>query len=439
MKYCSNCGQPLREGVKVCTNCGTPVNQHHQSHSQPQYRQTSNHHAPTHNGNKKTWIIISIVAVIIIALIALFLILKSQLSPEKQASQIAHAIKQDDAKALSKEVTSGNSHLSEEEARAYLNYIKEEDDLTHVGNSIEQTTKEVKDNYYKNSSVDANGNNILNISKDGKKYLFFDNYQFDVPHYSINLLASNNGKVTYQFNDEKHTITVNENEEKKLGTFPIGNYNLKATKNMDGKKFNGAIVIYMSDDTSNAYESFKQKRFNVFVDGAYMLDNVKIYANGKQIGDESSSETYGPYDPDEDVVVHAEGSYEGKTFKSNSVNVASASEDDGGVTDVDLKFDEDEIDKYVDEDIKSDSESDSNDDSEEVTRDNVIDKVESYEGHNLDTSKYTYKEPEKTDDGDWGFSFTDKNGDLAGSYTVDSEDGLVTEYDKDGEEVGSGY
>ena len=38
-----------------------------------------------------------------------------------------------------------------------------------------------------------------------------------------------------------------------------------------------------------------------------MLDNVKIYANGKQIGDESS-ETYGPYDPDEDVVVHAEGS-----------------------------------------------------------------------------------------------------------------------------------
>ena len=25
MKYCSNCGQPLREGVKVCTNCGNPL------------------------------------------------------------------------------------------------------------------------------------------------------------------------------------------------------------------------------------------------------------------------------------------------------------------------------------------------------------------------------------------------------------------------------
>ena len=70
MKYCSNCGQPLREGVKVCMWYAS------QSTSSKSFSTsvspTSNHHAPTHNGNKKTWIIISIVAVIIIALIALF-------------------------------------------------------------------------------------------------------------------------------------------------------------------------------------------------------------------------------------------------------------------------------------------------------------------------------------------------------------------------------
>ena len=33
MKYCSNCGQPLREGVKVCTNCGKPVQQSKPNHS----------------------------------------------------------------------------------------------------------------------------------------------------------------------------------------------------------------------------------------------------------------------------------------------------------------------------------------------------------------------------------------------------------------------
>ena len=30
-----------------------------------------------------------------------------------------------------------------------------------------------------------------------------------------------------------------------------------------------------------------------------------------------------------------------------------------------------------------------------MTRDNVIDKVESFEGHLLDTDEYTFKEPEK--------------------------------------------
>ena len=43
----------------------------------------------------------------------------------------------------------------------------------------------------------------------------------------------------------------------------------------------------------------------------------------------------------------------------------------------------------------SSEDSDSSSSDETVTRDNVIDKVEEYEGHTLDTDTYTYKEPEK--------------------------------------------
>lgn len=74
----------------------------------------------------------------------------------------------------------------------------------------------------------------------------------------------------------------------------------------------------------------------------------------------------------------------------------------------------------------------SNDDK--VTRDNVIDKVEAYEGHQLDTDTYTFKEPEQNEDGDWGFSILDKEGNLEGSYIVTS-DGEVTKYDENGEEI----
>ncbi|WP_412519039.1 hypothetical protein [Staphylococcus simulans] len=67
-----------------------------------------------------------------------------------------------------------------------------------------------------------------------------------------------------------------------------------------------------------------------------------------------------------------------------------------------------------------------------VTRANVIDKVEEFEGHKLDTSTYTYKEPEQLEGGKWGFSFVDKSGDLAGSYIVHS-DGSVEKFDSKGQ------
>ena len=41
---------------------------------------------------------------------------------------------------------------------------------------------------------------------------------------------------------------------------------------MEGKNFKGAITIDMSESDSIAYESFKQKRFNVDTEGGYILD-----------------------------------------------------------------------------------------------------------------------------------------------------------------------
>ena len=81
----------------------------------------------------------------------------------------------------------------------------------------------------------------------------------------------------------------------------------------------------------------------------------------------------------------------------------------------------------------SNSDSDTSN-ADKVTRSNLIDKVEAYEGHPLDTATYTFKEPEQNEDGDWGFSILDKEGNLEGSYIVTS-DGEVTKYDENGEEI----
>ncbi|MEX6217586.1 hypothetical protein [Mammaliicoccus sciuri] len=85
------------------------------------------------------------------------------------------------------------------------------------------------------------------------------------------------------------------------------------------------------------------------------------------------------------------------------------------------------------DDDSSIEEENSDNEEKEVTRDNVMDLVEDYEGESLDTDTYTYKEPEQKSDGSWGFAFYTKDSELAGSYIVD-EDGDVTKYDEDGVE-----
>ena len=110
-------------------------------HSEQRY----SHQQPRSNkSNKKTWLIVTIVLAIIIALVVIFTIAKNQMSPEKQATHIAHAIKKDDAKSLSKQLTSNDHRLNEEEARAYLKYIKAESDLKHVADKVEENTKDIK-------------------------------------------------------------------------------------------------------------------------------------------------------------------------------------------------------------------------------------------------------------------------------------------------------
>src|SRR5699024_7378616 len=92
--------------------------------------------------------------------------------------------------------------------------------------------------------------------------------------------------------------------------------------------------------------------------------------------DEYESVTYGPYAPDEKIEVYATTEVEGKQFKSSVENVSSPKDDEDEI-DVSLSFDDDAI---------SDNE------------DKMI---------------------EKEEDSD--------------------DDGYVTEYDEDGEEVDSGY
>lgn len=431
MKYCSNCGAEIKPGQRVCTQCGTPV------------QQRTTHQPPNRKSKLPIFIIIAVILVIIIALFVTYKIIDAQLSPTKQAETISKDLKNKDTDRLANHLKANGEAISKDEAKAIYKYIDETDSIDRVADELQSSAKNIKENKSNEHAVTVGDTALINITEDGKKWGIFKNYIFNVSKEPVSITSEEDTTLSYKLNDKTTQVKLKQGKTKTLDDFPVGIYDLKATQKVDNKKFDGVIHIDMSESNS-ADLQFKQKRFTVSIDSTYAnSDSLKLYINGDEQSDfdEYESVTYGPYAPDEKIEVYATTEVEGKQFKSSVENVSSPKDDEDEI-DVSLSFDDDAISDYEDKMIEKEADSDDDDSSnassdEKVTRDNVIDKVESYEGRTLDTDNYTYKEPEKTGDG-WGFSFTDKDGDLAGSYKID-EDGYVTEYDEDGEEVDSGY
>lgn len=484
MKFCSKCGHPLRPNTKICTQCGTPIKQTTDTSASDCSAYQRNHRPKRKKSKKlsrKSIIAMIVIAVLLATLVTAFIVLKHQLSPVKTATHIAQAIEKDDAKSLAKQVKTGNRQLTEEEARAYLNYLKTTDNLSSTANQLKSKTQAMEHQKENSSTIGLHGMSIFDISQDGKQYALFNKYKFSIPQRLVYIRASEDGKVTYQFNDKKHDINVEKNNRKPLGTFSIGEYDLKATKKEKDKMLNGTLHITMNEDSAIATESFKQKRFTIYMKNGNLLDEVNIYINDKSLGKWDALKVYGPYSPEEEVNVYAEGKLKDKTFKSDIVKVLEAS-NEGKNSDVALTFNEEEIKKYwykslgLDKEDDKDTEKESNnekqqennddeksedkdseetkesedksideithkedDEAKKMTLDNLLEIVEKYAPNELDKDKYTYGEPKDLKDDQWRVPIKDKDGTLVGSYTIYLNPNYVTKADQNGEDVALKY
>lgn len=348
MKYCKNCGNQLTEGQKVCTQCGTPVNE--QPNSPKRQKKM----------NKKAIIIIAIVALLLLLILAVYKVFESKLSPVNEAKEISTDIKKGNTKNLKNHLKFNNRNLSQTESRAFYDYIVEADSSDRFADEIESKVQEMKENDAESTSINADDQVVIQLKKNGKKYGIFNNYDFEVVKENVSINPDNDSVVTYEYNGKKQKIKLLQNDEKSFATLPIGNYNLKATKEQGKKKFNGEMIVNMAS-SSEVIENFKQKNIIVNIDSEYSYgeEDVDIFINGKKKGTYNTYDetVYGPFLPDEKVEVYAQTKVNDKTFKTDTVNVDKVEEDEDEVT-VDLSFDDDEIKDYKEnEDLKEDVQS----------------------------------------------------------------------------------
>lgn len=327
-------------------------------HSNNKKRNTNKAPRENINQNIRKMVPWGIGTFIVILLIILFFLLKNFNSPEAQAKIFVNAVKNNDTQRIANILSTRDNKVGSDEAETYIKYIKHEIGLKKFNQELNDTVHDIdkkdKDADYIKT---PDGNNVLRVTMNGRRYIFFDNIGFATE--TKKAIIKKKAKTTYVFrtDDKKRKVIAEPNETTMFGYFIPGNYKIPATKENDNGKFVGYLTFSFkgsNSETVDVHENFPEANLNVELDGAEHLDNknTKVKINGKQFSYDNTK-LYGPYPVTDEIEVSAEGKVKGKTFKSETVklypNELKAN------TPVRLKFEKDKIDKYVKEKEKEEN------------------------------------------------------------------------------------
>lgn len=257
MKYCKECGHQMKENATFCPNCGTKTTQAANGRDQNQIlenEQTETLHKTKSSPkrqpsrrpvSKQTKIIVSAAAAFIILLIGSYFVGDSIYSKANTADAFQDAVKEQDTDRLGTLLYSDDSNLEIDEAKleSFIDYLEEypsyQSDLVQ---SISQQAKADDSN----ESNSANEDSHFQISKNGKKWLVFDNYQIEVtPVYFT--LATDYEDTELYMNDEKVATADNDEYTKQAGPFLTGIYNAGAELTNDYAELENEQTIELND------------------------------------------------------------------------------------------------------------------------------------------------------------------------------------------------
>lgn len=348
MQKCPECGGNMRDGQRKCRHCGHRIKGRANDNEMTRATKESN---STSNLKIRKIIPFGIAFFIIVLLIIIFFLVRNFNSPEAQSEILINAIENNDTQKLSTLLSSQNNSVDENEATAYIKYIKKEVGMKQFVKDVNnKITKLNKSSTKEAGFVTAkNGEKVLRISKNGRRYFLFDNMSFTAP--TKEAIVKPKYDTTYKFKsqDKQKTVVADKNKTTSLGKFIPGDYELDAKKEMENGQFSGQLKFNFNNsnnETIDVTEDFNEAYIQVELNGASNIDKntVKVKINDKTYK-YKKDKSYGPYPKTQEVTISAEGQAKKKTFKSSATTVKTDNLRDN--THVSLNFDEDEIDKYV--------------------------------------------------------------------------------------------
>lgn len=347
MRRCPKCGGNMRDKQSKCGHCGYEVTDNHSE----QLTRSLKDNKKSANIKARKIIPWGIAFFIIILLIIIFFLLKNFNSPEAQSELLINAVDNNDTQKLSTILSTQNNSVDETEATAYIKYIKNEVGMDNFVKDVNQKIKKLNESETKEADfvTAKNGENVLRVSKNGRRYLIFDNMSFTAPTKEAIVKPKYDATYKFKSDDKQKTVTAEKNKATAIGKFIPGDYLLETKKETANGQFDGQLKFNFNNsnnETIDVSEDFNEAYIQVELSGASEIDKdtVKVKINDKTY-DYAKAKEIGPYPKTNDITVSAEGEAKKKTFKSAETTVKTDNLKDK--TKVTLNFDDDEIQSYV--------------------------------------------------------------------------------------------
>lgn len=274
-----------------------------------------------------------------------------------QIDDFRNAVNNNKYNYIANTLSNNEEVITEKDAKHFVNYVKRTDNKDKFSEEINSIKKNIKSGSNNESNygsiTDRTGQEIINISKNGKKFFFIDKLTFKPNLFDIYVKEYNNQGV-YDFKDSNKVKGIaGKNSVSKIGTSFVGKYNVKADKTIKESLVNGVLTGKLKVDTDNkdnknrviAQDDFYQTWFKVNLKNKnyFKESDTHIVINDKK-EDYNSNTVYGKYYNPTNLSIYAVGIYEGKKFKSNSLKLRRNYKSQP--QNINLKFGESELEDY---------------------------------------------------------------------------------------------
>lgn len=308
----------------------------------------------------RKYILTTFIFIIFLLIGLLIYIILNQTNAHGQIVDFKQAAKDKDYNKIAEYLSSGQRDLSNDEAKAFINYINDPQNSKRFDKEINEVEQNVKDNNKYDIDLgaitDSNGKEIINVKKDGKKFFFIEKLKF-APNYTNVYVKENDNTAVYNYNtDKENQIVADKNRLTSIGTFFTGKYNITAKKKIEDTlltgESNGKLEFNTEVTDKNnkvvAIQNFDQSSFKINLKNSESLDknSKKVVVDGKE-QDYVENKIYGNYFNNDEFKVHVVGTIDGKEFVTNDRKISKNKYQ--SPQEVDLSFNQDSINKFEQE------------------------------------------------------------------------------------------